>query len=226
MLVKCKGEISSLTRRSLDLDGDPPTATNKASFSKRRRQDTQVLHPELVRQLKEWVDTKESLARDKPLFPISGRVPGITDHRTYVMTRRSLEAARTRWNERAVSASDRQTRENSDFLAYRNHAGLYADFHSYRNLFITSLERVGVRPTVAQKLARHSDIRLTLRVYTFAEPADQKAVIEAMAGPPEEATGSSENEEPSIEACSRLILTVDNLGSRSSLKRLEVEPTE
>ena len=39
-------------------------------------------------------------------------------------------------------------------------------------------------PKVAQKLARHSDIRLTLGVYTHAELADQTAAIEALPGPP------------------------------------------
>jgi integrase len=55
------------------------------------------------------------------------------------------------------------SRLNSDFLAYANHAGRFADFHSCRHLFITSLERAGVRPKVAQTLARHSDIWLTLK---------------------------------------------------------------
>lgn len=41
-----KGEIGSLTLRSLRLDADPPTATVAACYSKRRREDTQVLHPE------------------------------------------------------------------------------------------------------------------------------------------------------------------------------------
>ncbi|MGQ9919137.1 MAG: hypothetical protein ACUVS7_17155, partial [Bryobacteraceae bacterium] len=47
-----KAEIGSLTLRSLRLDDAPPTATVAACYSKHRRQDTQILHPELVRQLK------------------------------------------------------------------------------------------------------------------------------------------------------------------------------
>ena len=43
-----KGEIGSLTLRSLDLDADPPTATVAACFSKRVAEDTQMLHPELA----------------------------------------------------------------------------------------------------------------------------------------------------------------------------------
>ena len=55
-----KGEIGSLTLRSLHLEGNPPTATVLASFSKRRRQDTQVLHPDLAQQLKNWLATKRT----------------------------------------------------------------------------------------------------------------------------------------------------------------------
>lgn len=42
-----KGEIGSLTPRSLDLDAEPPSATVAACYSKRRRQDTQILHPDV-----------------------------------------------------------------------------------------------------------------------------------------------------------------------------------
>jgi hypothetical protein len=49
---------------------------------------------------------------------------------------------------------------------------------------MSGLERAGVRPKVAQTLARHSDIRLTLGVYTHAELADQRAAIGILPGPP------------------------------------------
>ena len=64
--------------------------------------------------------------------------------------------------------------------------GLYADFHSNRHLFITSLERAGIRPKMAQTLARHSDVRLTLGVYTHVTVEDQTAAIELLPGPPVE----------------------------------------
>jgi hypothetical protein len=37
---------------------------------------------------------------------------------------------------------------------------------------------------MAQTLARHSDIRLTMNVYTHVELHDQTAAIEALPGPP------------------------------------------
>jgi len=50
-----KGEIGSLTTRSLNLIGNPPTVTVAASFSKHRREDRQVLHPELALQFQVWL---------------------------------------------------------------------------------------------------------------------------------------------------------------------------
>jgi integrase/recombinase XerD len=122
-----KGEIGSLTVRSLRLDGNPPTATVAAAFSKHRREDVQVLHPELVRLLREWLATKK-VRPDKPLFPISGRVPGGSEKSTSSMIARDLKVARKKWLEEATTAEVRAERLKSEFLCYCDHKGLYADF--------------------------------------------------------------------------------------------------
>ena len=101
-----KGEIGSLTLRSLRLDDDPPTATVAACYSKHRREDTQVLHPELVRQLREWLATKRRLKPDQPLFPISGRVPGGIERKTHKMIERDLMAARDKWLDEAKTPDE------------------------------------------------------------------------------------------------------------------------
>ncbi|MDE2103285.1 MAG: site-specific integrase [Patescibacteria group bacterium] len=46
--------------------------------------------------------------------------------------------------------------------------GRVIDFHALRHTFITSLSRSGVQPRVAMALARHSQIDLTMKVYTDA----------------------------------------------------------
>ena len=194
-----KGEIGSLVRRSLRLDDDPPTATVEACYSKRRRQDTQILHPEVVRQLKEWLATKK-LGPNSPLFPISGRVPGGTDRKAHKMIERDLMAARDKWLEEAKSEAEKKQRLKTDFLCYCNHDGLYADFHSMRHLFITSLERAGISPRMAQTLARHSDIRLTLGLYTHVELHDQTAAIESLPGPPKAKSGDENEDDGQPEA--------------------------
>ena len=179
-----KGELGSLTLRSLRLDANPPTATVAACYSKHRREDTQVLHPELVRQLRDWLATKRHLHSGQPLFPISGRVPGGVERKTHKMMERDIMAARDAWLEEAENEDELQRRLKSDFLCYCNHDGLFADFHSMRHLFITNLERAGVSPRRAQTLARHSDIRLTMGVYTHVELSDCSAAIELLPAPP------------------------------------------
>ena len=179
-----KAEIGSLTRRSLRLDADPPTVTVAACYSKRKRQDTQVLHAEVASRLREWLKTKKDSGGDYLLFPVSAKVPGATERRTSKMMRCDLKAARKKWIEEATVPEVRQAREKSDFLEYRDDDGLFADFHSNRHTFITNLERAGVSPRTAQSLARHCDIRLTMNVYTHIGLHDQTTAIESLPAPP------------------------------------------
>lgn len=155
-----------------------------ACYSKRRRQDAQILHPEVVRRFKEWLATKPDLGSDDILFPVSGRVPGGMERKTHKMTRLDIKAARIAWIEETKVPEERKAREESDFLKYQNDDGLFADFHSNRHLFITSLERAGLSPKMAQTLARHSDVRLTLGIYTHVGLHDQTAAIASLPPPP------------------------------------------
>ena len=179
-----KGEIGSLTLRSFRFDDDPPTATVAACYSKRRRQDTQVLHPDVVQLLKKWLATKPDMCSDDPLFPVSGKVPGGKERPTHKMMKRDLARARQKWIEEADDDRERLRREQSDYLCYCNGDGLFADFHSNRHLFITSMERAGLSPKMAQTLARHSDVRLTLGTYTHVGVHDQTAAIQSLPTPP------------------------------------------
>jgi len=51
-------------------------------------------------------------------------------------------------------------------IAYRDEQGRYADFHALRYTWATFLQRNGVAQRFAMKLMRHSDIKLTSKVYT------------------------------------------------------------
>lgn len=194
-----KGEIGSLTLRSFRLDDDPPTATVAASYSKRRRADSQVLHPELVKQLREWIATKR-VKGDRPLFPISGRVPGGTERKTNKMMELDLRTARQTWLEESEDSDECLNRIKADFLRYCNHDGLFADFHSMRHGFITAMGRAGITPKTAQVLARHSDVRLTLGVYTHVEILASQCL-------------------PLLQLCRRLKATVDRLHRGNQRKR-------
>ena len=201
-----KGETGSLTVRSFDLDSEVCTATVTAAFSKRRREDTQILHPYLVEKLRVWLQQRGELKPDELLFPISSRagetctrsdgsiyyrrrsikskLAKVPERKTYAMMREDLAAARRVWI--AESKSDKaelRRRKRSDFLAYRNHGGLYADFHSLRHTFVTNLCKADVSPKTAQSLARHSDIRLTMDVYTHVDRKEQIAAIRSLPTP-------------------------------------------
>ena len=184
-----KGEIGSLTRESFRLEAHPSTATVAAAYSKRRREDTQILHPDVARQLIDWLADKP----DDPetlLFPVSGKVPGGTERKTNLMMYKDLERARAAWIEEAsADPAETKRRQDSDFLTYADGDGKYADFHSNRHLFITSLERAGLSPKMAQTLARHSDIRLTLGLYTHVGVHDQTAAIQSLPAPPGQSGG-------------------------------------
>jgi integrase len=51
-------------------------------------------------------------------------------------------------------------------VAYKDEQGRYADFHALRYTWATFLQRNGVAQRFAMKLMRHSDIKLTAKVYT------------------------------------------------------------
>lgn len=53
------------------------------------------------------------------------------------------------------------------------------DFHATRHSFITLLARAGVHPKMAQELARHSSIDLTMNAYTHLKLRDRAAAVEA-----------------------------------------------
>ncbi len=59
----------------------------------------------------------------------------------------------------------------------------YADFHSNRHTFITNLCRADVGPKTAQTLAHHSDIRITLDIYTHVYRAEQIDAIRKLRAP-------------------------------------------
>ena len=180
-----KGELGSLTMKSFRF-GDseckdntatetPATVTIEAAYAKNRRQDALVLHPDLVKRLKAWFALKKPQANEL-LFPVSQRSGGV-ERKTAKMIRFDIGAARTFWIAEAETEKEEKRRLDADFLLYQDEKGKFADFHCLRHTFITNLGRAKVSPKTAQTLARHSDISLTMKVYTHI---DQEEQIEAI----------------------------------------------
>ncbi len=191
-------ELSSVCRSSLDLEAG--TITVAASYSKRRQRDTIPLHPWVMTRLKGWLATKRNVSNDEPLFSL--RTAKGHYRKTAKMMKKDLEAARGAWISEAASEDELNRRRISDFLAYRNSTGDFADFHANRHTFISLLAREGVPLAVAQKLARHSDPRLTANRYTHLELRDEEAAICGLPAPviAENMSHASKPAAPDVEA--------------------------
>jgi integrase len=141
-----KKELASLTPRSFSLDATPPTLTIEAPASKNRKRAVLPLHPELVAMVREWL---VGVPDDQFLFPNLDR------RRGYLMVRKDLERVG---------------------IAYETPEGI-ADFHAAgRHTHITELLRNGVSLPEAMELARHSDVRQTMK-YTHIGIDDQAKAI-------------------------------------------------
>ncbi len=171
-----KGELGSVTARSFQLDTTYPSLTIAASYSKRRREDVQYLHPDVVEKVRAWLKAKNPDANEI-LFQVSARTCGL-ERTTAKMMKSDLKIARDKW----LAESPEESREQSDFLKYVDAKRRYADFHTLRHTFITNLCRSNIPPKTAQTLARHSDINLTMKVYSHVSPEEQAAAINAMPG--------------------------------------------
>ncbi len=143
-------ELNSLTRASFDLESDPPTVTLTAGYSKRRRDDTLPLRPDTVTELRDYFQRLLPLAE---AFPMP---------------------------EEAVGSKILRVDREAAGIPYEDARGRVVDFHALRHTFITNLASSGVHPSVAQHLARHSDINLTMSRYTHSTLERQSDAVAAL----------------------------------------------
>jgi integrase len=159
------GELASLSPASFDLDGDGPSVTVQAAYSKRRRKDHQPLKRDLAALLRSYLAGKPA---GKPVWP--GTWKGVAAE----MLRRDLARAK---------------------IPYEDDQGRVFDFHAMRGQFISLLAARGVHPKVAQELARHSTITLTMDYYTHLDLLDVAGALEQLppvaAGPNPAAKGKA-----------------------------------
>ncbi len=172
-------ELRSLTRASFKLDGEHPTVTVEAAYSKHRREDVLPLRADTAADLRDFLAVKMAgaaafaMPRDK--------------HMAMVMWKADLASARQAWLADAVTAQEREKREASSFLSYQDAAGYYADFHALRHTTGSLLAASGAHPKVAQSVMRHSSIELTMSRYShvFAgQEADAVAALPNLDAPP------------------------------------------
>jgi len=149
-----RGEVASLTVNALCLDESSPYVHVEGKHAKSGRAATLPLRGDLADDLREHVARLAedgSLSPDTPLFNA-----GRNFLRTFNL---DLAAA-------GIAKVDAQ--------------GRTVDVHCLRHTFATLLARNGVSPSVAQKLMRHSDIRLTMNTYTHLELADTAGAVASL----------------------------------------------
>lgn len=161
-------EIRSLTVGSFRLEANPPTVTVGAAYSKHRREDVLPIRPRLATDLAEHFKGMEPTGS-------AFKMPKCRSDVVRVL-RKDLEDAG---------------------IEYRNGAGRVLDFHAFRHTFITNLVRGGVHPRVAQSLARHSTITLTMDRYSHTVLGDLSAALEVL--PDSSVTPPTETSQPATE---------------------------
>jgi integrase len=164
------GEIASLTPESFDLSAETPTVTVQAAYSKRRRLDVLPLRLDTARELRDFLKTATP---GEVVFKVpAGRFARIF--------RADLAAARQKWIEQSLSLLERQDRERSSLLCYRDSSGRVADFHALRHSCASLLAAAGVHPKVVQVHMRLSTVEMTLGRYTHVLAGQQAAALAAL----------------------------------------------
>jgi hypothetical protein len=131
-----RGEINALHGGDFHLDTANPYWVLPAAFVKNRKEQPRPLHPELVEELQK-LKAAGKLKPEDLAFPEG--VPTMKE------IRKDFKAAE---------------------IPLKDERGYVVDFHALRTTYITRLQRAGVSPREAMELARHSDMRLTMKTYT------------------------------------------------------------
>jgi len=143
-------ELRSLTPESFNFSSKVPSVALHASNSKRRKQDRLPLPKDVATLFQEFI---AELEPNEPVWP------GSWWRKSAEMIRKDLTGA-------GLSVKDDQ--------------GRIFDFHGQRTTFITGLSRARVQPAIAQKLARHSDIKLTMGTYTSMDLDELGSAVESL----------------------------------------------
>ena len=190
-------ELASLTALSFNFIASPPTVKVTAANEKAGRGATLPLHPFVVTKLTHWLASRPSAsksrpsskkltasksgAKGKPTAIAETLWPGSWSSVAAKMIRRDLEEARSLWLAEVEPTHPEFARRSASlFLKPANANGEVADFHALRQTFITMLASSVVHPKVAQQLARHSTITLTMDRYSHMKLADLTSAVSTL----------------------------------------------
>jgi integrase len=169
-----KAELASLTVGQLLLDGSLPCLALAAADEKNREGNEIVLREDLAEDLLTWLADKLSWIQAearKTGKPIPARLPAEIPLFT-------VPAGLLRILNRDLRLAG---------IPKRDERGRTLDVHALRTTFGTLLSKGGVAPRTAQAAMRHSDIRLTMEVYTDPKLLDVRGALDVLPTLPLEA---------------------------------------
>ena len=152
-----KGELLSLTIGRMMLDDPQPHAVLLAKDEKAGRGAKIPLRSDVVAEVREYLDLW--LRREGWKLPPLGRKLFEVTYNLTGMFNRDLAAAS---------------------IPKRDERGRVLDVHALRHTFGTYLAKAGVAPRVAMAAMRHSDISLTMNVYTDPALLDVGAAVDSL----------------------------------------------
>jgi integrase len=145
-----RNELEAVEVRHLNLAGPRPSVSLPGTETKNRKGADLPLRADLVEDLKQWIQANDKKGTDKVF-----RVPV----ELVKILKRDLKLAG---------------------IPYRDEMGRTFDVHALRHTTSTYMGRANVTPRVAQEFMRHSDIKLTMQVYTDARLLDEAEALHAL----------------------------------------------
>ena len=145
-----RNELRTLTVSRLDLTPGSECVRLEAANEKNRAGSTIPLRSDLAAELRQWIGEKNLDPADR-LFTVPGGLRLILD--------RDMRTAG---------------------IPKRDDRGRTVDVHALRTTFGTMLSTSGTAPRTAQAAMRHSDIKLTMGVYTDAGHLDVRQAVERL----------------------------------------------
>jgi integrase len=158
-----RGELAALRVEHLTLEGPQPRIALPGSATKNGQEARLPISSDLAEDLKQWLQATGMAGRD-PVFRVPVELVKIL--------KRDLASAG---------------------IPYRDERGRTLDVHALRHTTATRLSRAKVPPRVAQQLMRHSDIKLTMSVYTDVQQQDEAEAIAALPEVPLPVPGGSQD---------------------------------
>ena len=159
-----RSELKAITWSDIDLDGEALRVRH--GVGKAKREDWISLRTEVVEVLR-TIKPIGVTGKDR-VFPTVPRIE--TFHRDCLR-------ARTSWIDAASDPAERERREASEFLKRFDAEGRQLDLHGLRTTLGTHLAQNKVAPQVAQRIMRHSDMKVTLTHYTDLRLSDEAAAL-------------------------------------------------